>query len=362
MTTVAHKSNSQTNSVTTHQLNHNSSYLSNREFYVSIDNHMSDKATIASGLPQGSILGPLLFVIYMNDLPLHISNSNVELFADDATLLVYASGSTLNEVEQQLGDETIPLVQWINDNSMVLSKEKTKAMAVATSRKHADLREFMVTIDGSIIQSVLQERILGIHFDHCLNWSVHIDIIHKKISQRLGILRRFRHLLPLPARLAIYNCLILSLMDYCCVVWGNTSKENLDRIHRLQKCAARLIQDAYYKAPSLPLFIKLNWLPIYERIKYFRCLTVFKTLDNLAPSFLQDLVTPFNTVHNFKTRGSGDNLLQLPKVSSESGRRTFKFLAASDWNSLLDRSIRNSSSLYSFKHSFFKTTFERQRC
>ena len=79
------------------------SYLSNREFYVS--NHMSDKATIASGVPEGSILGSLLFVIYMNDLPLHISNSNVELFADDATL--YASGSTVNEVEQELGDETI---------------------------------------------------------------------------------------------------------------------------------------------------------------------------------------------------------------------------------------------------------------
>ena len=140
-------------------------------------------------------------------------------------------------------------------------------------------------------------------------------------------------------------------MDYCCVVWGNTSKENLDRIHRIQKRAARLILDADYKAPSLPLFIKLNWLPIYERIKYFHC---------LAPSYLQDLVTPFNTVHNFDTRGSGDNLLQLPKVTSESGGCTFKILAASDWNSL-DRNIRNSSSLYSFKHSFLKTTFERLR-
>ena len=184
---------------------------------MSVDNHMSDKATIASGVPQGSILGPLLFIIYTNDLPLHISNSNVELFADDATL--YASGSTVNEVEQQLGDETIPLVPWINDNSMVLSKEKTKAMAVATSRKHADLREFMVTIDGSIIQSVRQKRVLGIHFDHCQSWSVHIDIIHKKISQRLGILRRIAHLLPLPARLAFHNCLILSPYGLllCCV-------------------------------------------------------------------------------------------------------------------------------------------------
>ena len=251
---------------------------------MSVDNHMSDKATIASGVPQGSILGPLLFVIYMNDLPLYISKSNVELFADDATL--YASGSTVNDVEQQLGDGSIPLAQWINDNSMVLSKEKTKAMAVTTSRRHADLREFMVPIDGSIIHSVLQERILGIHFDHCLSWSVHIDIIHKKISQRLGILRRNKAPSPVTSKTGLLHRPNFSVMDYCCVVWGNTSKENLDRIHRVQKRAARLILGADCKAPSLPLSIKLNWLPIYERIKHFRCLTMFKTLNNLAPSYL----------------------------------------------------------------------------
>ena len=114
---------------------------------MSTDNHMSDKATIASGVPQGSILGPLLFVIYMNDLPLHISNSNVELFAHDTTL--YASGSTVNEVEQQLGDETITLVPWINDKSMVLSKEKTKA-----------LRENMLTYANLWLQLTGQSFIL----------------------------------------------------------------------------------------------------------------------------------------------------------------------------------------------------------
>ena len=108
---------------------------------------MSDKATIASGVPQGSILGPLLFVIYMNDLPLHISNSNVELFADDTTL--YESGSTVNEIEQQLGDETITLNPWINDKSMVLSKEKTKA-----------LRENMLTYANLWLQLTGQSFIL----------------------------------------------------------------------------------------------------------------------------------------------------------------------------------------------------------
>ena len=73
-------------------------------------------------------------------------------------------------------------------------------------------------------------------------------------------------------------------MDYCCVVWGNTSQQNLDRIHHLQKRAARLLLDTSYKHPSLPLFLKLGWLPIHERIKYFRCLTVFRALTNLTPS------------------------------------------------------------------------------
>jgi len=141
-----------------------------------------------------------------------------------------------------------------------------------------------------------------------LSWSTHIDYICKKLSQRLGILRRIWPYLTYEARLAFYNCLILLLMDYCCVVWGNTSKENLGRIHCLQKKAARLILDRESKAPSLPLFQELGWLPIHDRNKFVHATIVFKALNGLSPSYISDLLLPFNKVHNINTRGTWNSL------------------------------------------------------
>ena len=155
----------------------------------------------------------------------------------------------------------------------------------------------------------------------------------------------------------LYISLIPSLMDYCCIVFGNTTKKNLDRLPRLQKRVARLILDADYKSPFLPLFLKLNWLSIQDRIKFFRCLTVFKILNNLVPLYLSNLIEPFRSfrnVHNFDTRGSCENLLKLPRITSETGKRSFtEFLAVADWNSL-NNELRNAPSLQTLISPYFK--------
>ena len=109
-------------------------------------------------------------------------------------------------------------------------------MVIASSQKLSTLQEnICVTLNGSSIDAVTSEKLLGVYFDQMLSWTGHVDSLCKSISQRLGVLRRVKHYLPYyKARVAFYNCLILSLMDYCCVVWGNTSKQNLDKIYRLQ--------------------------------------------------------------------------------------------------------------------------------
>ena len=202
-------------------------------------------------------------------------------------------------------------------NKMVLNEKKTKAMFVASSRKLSELSSIAIPVNGSLIEPVTHERLLGIHLYQSVNWTFHVDILCNKISQRLGILQRIRH----HSRLAYYNCLVLSLMDYCCVLWGNTSQQNLDRIHCLQKRVARLIRDTDYKHPFLPLFLKLGWLPIHERIKYFRCLTVYKANNNLTPSYLVYLIKLFCYFHRINTRGSQNQRLLLPKVNTISCKR-----------------------------------------
>ena len=198
------------------------SYLYDRQFQVVIENQFSTKANITSGVPQGSILGPLLFILHMNDLPFHLSET--DLYADDATQ--YVSDSSLQNVEVRLAREIQPIIQWSAMNKMVLNEKKTKTMVIASSQKLSTLQEnICVTLNGSSIDIFTSEKLLGVYFNQSLSWTGHVDSLCKSISQRLGVLRRIRHYLPYKARVSFHNCLILSLMDYCCVVWGNTSKK-----------------------------------------------------------------------------------------------------------------------------------------
>ena len=106
-------------------------------------------------------------------------------------------------------------------NKMVLNEKKTKAMVIASSQKLPTRQEkICVTLNGFSIDALTSEKLLGVYFDQTLSWTGHVDSLCKRISQRLGVLRRIRHRLPHKARVAFYNCLILSLMDYCCLVWG----------------------------------------------------------------------------------------------------------------------------------------------
>ena len=139
------------------------------------------------------------FILYMNDLQLHLSGTQIDLYADDASQ--YVCGSNIQVVEEKLTREILPIIQWSEMNKMVLNEKKTKAMVVASSRKLSALS----SIDnGSLIEPVTHERVLGIHLDQSLNWTLHADVLCKKISQCLGILRRIRHHLSLSARLAYY--------------------------------------------------------------------------------------------------------------------------------------------------------------
>lgn len=150
------------------------SYLSDRQFQVVIDNQFSTKANITSGVPQGSILGPLLFILHMNDLPFHLTETEIDLYADDATQ--YASDNSLQNVEVKLNRQIQPIIHWSLMNKMVLNEEKTKVMVVASSQKLSTLQETIcVTLNGSPIEAVTSEKLLGVYFDQTLSWTGHVD-------------------------------------------------------------------------------------------------------------------------------------------------------------------------------------------
>merc|ERR1712030_201650 len=124
----------------------------------------------------------------------------------------------------------------------------------------------------------------------------------------------------------------------------------------LQKKTARLILNQDYKAPSLPLFLQLGWLPFHERVKFLRALTVYKALNNLTPTYITNLIKPFNSVHKLNTRGADQKIVKIPMVTTNAGMRTFAFIGAKEWNSL-PKDIRNASSISSFKKKYLNAKF-----
>jgi hypothetical protein len=210
------------------------SYLDGRSQKVCIDGMLSKPLLIESGVPHGSILGPALFLIFPNDLPLTLAN-NIGLYADDSTL--YTSDSTIPEVEEKLKPDLIDVSTWVKDNKMKLHQSKTKYSTISSCQKLANSssQSLNLTFDGETIIQVKSERVLGVYIDNHLTWSTHIEKLHQKLLKRTAVLARVRKYVPTHYRLMLYNASINPLFEYYCSDWSNYSQGNIDDLFKLQK-------------------------------------------------------------------------------------------------------------------------------
>ena len=192
-------------------------YLTNRTQSVIINGMQSDIEPILYGVPQGSVLGPLLFIMYINDLPSVTKYCKVHLYADD-TLLFFES-SSVQAIEAALSQDLDHVVGWLNQNYLMLNHSKTKVMLLGTHQKLSSVQSFAVSVNDADLERVYKFKYMGVFLDPCLNWNEHIDHIGNKISSRLGMLRRARKVIPKEACITLFNAMVLPLFDYCCVVW-----------------------------------------------------------------------------------------------------------------------------------------------
>ena len=135
------------------------------------------------------------------------------------------------------------------------------------------------------------------HLTIFISWDKHIDNLCLTLSRRVGLLRRLCNFIPLHLRKVLYYGLIQSAIDYCCIVWGNTTSKNIDRVFKIQKRALRVILNAGFDIPTDVLFERFNVLSIRQRIFYFTCIMVFKCFNNTAPSYLIEKIITLNDVH-----------------------------------------------------------------
>ena len=303
------------------------SYLSNRKQYVDIENSSSDLLTVKTGVPQGSILGPLLFIIYINDICTASSLFDFIIYADDTTLssalkVITRQSDSLN-TSYIINNELNKINDWLKTNKLSLNIKKTKYMMFHTVQRKVPVLD--LRIDGINIERVSQFSFLGLTLNENLTWHDHVNKIANKISKNIGVLNRLKHYIPLKTKLTIYNALILSHLNFCILAWGT----NYKRLFTLQKKALRIIELSKYNAHTEPIFkkhklLKLEDIHTLHQLKFY-----YKFKHHQLPAYLQNL--PLNCIreiHEYPTRGQRQDDIRHPKINHEYMRKFIRFKIA----------------------------------
>ena len=309
-------------------LNWFSSYLSDRFQYVDYNGTMSSKLPLSTGVPQGSILGPLMFIIYMNDIYKVSDKFYSILYADDTTLespLCTFDISALNNkfnrdtLSENINNELNLVYEWLCLNKLSLNIKKTKFMLFHNRQKNIESVIPKLTINNHNIERVTDFNFLGLTIDQHMSWNNHINKISVKITKTIGILSRLKRFLPQKILLMIYNSLIMPHIQYSILCWGYKN----DRILKLQKRALRLITNSKYNAHSEPLFKNLKCLKVCDLFKLKLLKFYYKLEKGEIPHYFQNMFTPVALTHNYSTRFR--RLTDLPQSKTTTGSNCIRY-------------------------------------
>ena len=334
------------------------SYLSDRQQYVSINGHNSSCSNLICGVPQGSVLGPLLFLIYINDLPNTSSKLQFHLFADDTN--VNFVSNDLDYIENCVNEELKSISKWLRANRLSLNVEKTNFVIFHSSRRKLD-KHVILKLDDSRLTEAKSVKYLGILIDSNLTWKTHISELCKKLSRTVGILCKIRHYVPVNILILLYYSLLYSFMIYGIEVWGNTYISYLKPLIILQKKAIRIMTFKDPRSSSEPIFKSLSLLKFIDIVKCQTLRFVFQCKNNRTLPVFDNYFIPLENIHLYNTRQVTHNNIFVSKVNTEQyGKMSIKYRGTIWWNTL-PTTIKSSGTLYSFKSKLKQYILETYR-
>ena len=327
-------------------LNWVKTYLSNRIQRTNYKNIISNPEIISCGVPQGSVLGPLFFILYINDIYLTSPDLFFILFADDTNVLI--TGPNLLDITNILNRELKTIENWLTANKLSLNIKKTKYIIFTSSQKRYNANICNISIQEQRLKRVNHIQFLGITIDQHLNWKQHIKIIQGKLSRILGILYRVKDLLKRETMLTIYYSLFHSYINYGNLIWGSTYKTSINQLYLSQKKFVRIATNSDYRAHAAPLFKELKLLDIYDMNKLNLLSFIFKWQrdDDKYQTIFQNYYKRHREIHRYNTRHR-DNFIK-PKPHNHYGFQSIKYSASDLWNTL-DNTIMQSKSIFIFK-------------
>ena len=322
-------------------------YLTGRKQYTSIRGENSSLKNITCGVPQGSILGPLLFIILINDLP-NASKFFSILYADDTTLEM--SSNNLRKLYLEANVELDKISDWFKANKLTLNISKTKYILFRDKNQHVDFIDHKLNIERKEIERIGEDckekyfKFVGVHLDEHLSWHYHIKHINRKVANANYALSKLKNLLPIKVKYTIYNSLIKSHIEYNLSCWGKVKSKEIEKIIVLQKRAVRYIANLKYNSHTGQTFKNLNILKFNDLVNLKQATFMYRYANDKLPSSFKDV---FSKLSNFDRSLS----FELPKTKKASLKLLPSFSMIKIWNEL-PLHIKRNRSLKSFKRQY----------
>ena len=305
------------------------SYLMNRSQSVYIEGHLSDSLSVECGVPQGSILGPLLYVLYTNDLPEavhehhlqqdhqqgdHLYNINCHacgglcLYADDSTFSL--SSGNMEELNANLDKKYQDIAKYMDKNRLILNSEKTNLLIMTSARKHANHQDFGIYLDtgSEHILPLNEEKLLGVNLSNCLSWNKHVrdtkQSLVSTLTSRINALAKICQYTSFINRKMVANGIVMSYLTYLIPLYGGCPEYLLTGLQTLQNRAARLVTNSNWYTPSSIMLSQIGWLNVRQMIIFHSLVLVFKTKQDKKPVYLYNKIS---TRFNVETRLAATN-------------------------------------------------------